>query len=200
MPKLRRTGRKINKRMFILCEGRKTEPYYFNALIDHCNFMGTPVEVSIIKTTHNTPKELVLDALSHKELEIDEVWVVFDKDGYTKHPETFEVADKYNIHIAFSSISFEIWILLHFMITKRQFTQSFEVIEFLKQKNFLNFKKNDKQTFHKVKHLTNNAINNAQKLRKYQVVKHPTLKIYQMNPITNVDILVTEILNLKKKL
>lgn len=197
MPKVRKTGREIKKRMFIICEGAKTEPYYFNALIEDNNFKGKPIEVSVLKTFYNTPKELVFDAFNHKELEIDEVWVVFDRDGYTKHKEAFAYGEEYNVNIAFSSISFEIWILLHFMFIKSPFEESNEIIEFIKRKKFLNYRKNDRNTYFKIKHLTEDAIKNAVKLRNFQFKKFPQKKFYEFNPITNVDILVKSIKNLK---
>lgn len=44
----------------------------------------------------------------------NEVWAVFDKNGHTHHEEAFLLAKKSNVNIAFSSRSFEHWILLHF--------------------------------------------------------------------------------------
>lgn len=51
----------------------------------------------------------------------DESWVIFDKDGYTKHSEAFKLARQHNIKIAFSSISIETWILSHFERNKIAF-------------------------------------------------------------------------------
>ncbi|WP_433810871.1 RloB family protein [Flavobacterium johnsoniae] len=48
----------------------------------------------------------------------DEVWAVYDKDGHASHQEAVELAqitiNNKNVNIAFNSISFEYWILLHF--------------------------------------------------------------------------------------
>ena len=56
----------------------------------------------------------------------DEVWVVFDKDGYTKHEEVFELAKNgaREVKIAFSSIAFEHWALLHFTKCSTAFPKS----------------------------------------------------------------------------
>ncbi|MFY8160175.1 MAG: RloB family protein [Candidatus Kapaibacteriota bacterium] len=198
MPKIRKFGREIKKRVFIVCEGSKTEPNYFRALIEDCNFKGRPIEIFIVNTHRNTPKELVLDANNLKELSIDEAWVVFDRDGYTKHREAFRFAEEYQVNIAFSSISFEIWILLHFMFFKSNFADSGAVIEFMKRKKLLSYRKNDKYTYQKIKHLTDTAIKNATRLRNSQFKKFPLKEFYEFNPITNVDLLVKEIRNLKK--
>lgn len=55
----------------------------------------------------------------------DEIWAVFDKDGHSAHKEAFDRSEKLvkNIktNIAFSSRSFEHWILLHFEENNRTF-------------------------------------------------------------------------------
>lgn len=58
----------------------------------------------------------------------DEVWAVYDKDGHASHQEAIELAqniinDK-KINIAFNSISFEYWILLHFENNSTAFQKS----------------------------------------------------------------------------
>lgn len=58
----------------------------------------------------------------------DEVWAVFDKNGHSHHEQAFELAkteieNKY-VNIAFSSISFEFWILLHFEENHTAFIKS----------------------------------------------------------------------------
>ncbi|MGB0931640.1 MAG: RloB family protein, partial [Chitinophagales bacterium] len=58
----------------------------------------------------------------------DEVWAVFDKDGHPKHKKAFELAEKIiegkTVNIAFSSIAFEHWVLLHFEANKTEFLKS----------------------------------------------------------------------------
>lgn len=55
----------------------------------------------------------------------DEIWAVFDKNGHLYHKEAFERANKLvnglKTNIAFSSRSFEHWILLHFEKNKHPF-------------------------------------------------------------------------------
>lgn len=197
MPKERKTGRLVRQRIFLVCEGAKTEPNYFKALINDCNFQGKPIEVIIVRTVKNTPKELVYEVAKRKELSIDLAWVVFDRDGYTKHKETFALAEELKVNIAFSSISFEIWILLHFTYFKSLFKESHEIIEFMKRRKFISYRKNDPNIYYKIKHLTEKAIKNSVRLRDFQFSKYPEKKFYEYNPITNVDILVKNILNLK---
>lgn len=45
---------------------------------------------------------------------LSEVWAVFDKDGHPSLQEAFEKAEQWGVNIAFSSLSFEQWVLLHY--------------------------------------------------------------------------------------
>lgn len=59
---------------------------------------------------------------------VDEAWAVYDKDEHPKHKEAFEEAakeiDGKTINIAFSSRSFEYYLLLHFEYLYRSFQQT----------------------------------------------------------------------------
>jgi len=77
MPKNRnqkRGKRKVKRRLFIVCEGKKTEPNYLNGFLKDCNFRGKPVEVRVVKVEKNTAKELVEKADAIREIPGDEVW------------------------------------------------------------------------------------------------------------------------------
>lgn len=58
----------------------------------------------------------------------DEAWAVFDKNGHSHHEQAFELAkteiENKCVNIAFSSISFEYWILLHFEENRTAFNKS----------------------------------------------------------------------------
>ena len=54
-----------------------------------------------------------------------EAWAIFDKDQFHDHEKAFKLASEVNgLNIAFSSISFETWILLHFERCERSFCRS----------------------------------------------------------------------------
>lgn len=59
---------------------------------------------------------------------VDEAWAVYDKDEHPKHKEAFEeaakVVDGKIVNIAFSSRSFEYYLLLHFEYLYRSFLQT----------------------------------------------------------------------------
>lgn len=135
--------RKFKKIINIFCEGakNKSENAYLKALICDYNIDGNNIKVEVVDIKKNTGIELVkaAKALAKEEKkykDIDEYWVVYDKDRYTKHPETFDEAYKNGIKITFSSICFEMWILLHFEYTTKAFNNSDEIIHYLvKEKN-----------------------------------------------------------------
>lgn len=53
-----------------------------------------------------------------------EAWAVYDLDTFTKHEEARGLAEQWGVKIAFSSISFEEWILLHFEQNTTPFVKS----------------------------------------------------------------------------
>lgn len=204
MPKKRnRPGtRKLEQRLFILCEGAKdkSESAYFKSLIRHHCFLGKKIEVRLIDTKKNTGKELVKEAKNAKELPIDKAWIVYDKDGYTKHAETFDMAKANGIKIAFSSISFEYWILLHFEYTNRPFEKSEDIIHHLKKQNYIDYRKGSRCVFTQTKEHLDTAKSNARRIREYQKKSNLSgVGIFHYNPYTNIDKLIDEIEELKEK-
>jgi len=119
----------IKKRILILCEGGKTEPSYFKSIRADKMLSNqlSGLRIHVHDTKKNTAKELVAEAIQlmkeakREQNPYDEIWVVVDRDGYTKHPESFDRARATGIKIAFSSTCFEFWFLLHFEYTTASF-------------------------------------------------------------------------------
>lgn len=200
MPKDRKSRcgkRRVKKRLFIVCEGEKTEPGYLTRYVKDCGLRGKPVEVKILPAKRHTPKELVKTAVKVKELPGDEAWAVFDKDGYTRHGEAFNIAESKNVRIAFSSISFEIWILLHYEYATRSFDNAYKVIDRLKNKKYLDYDKADESLYYTVKGKTGVAVGNAGRVREYQEKNNPGRPIYELNPYTDFYELLGAINKLK---
>jgi hypothetical protein len=210
MPKKREVKkRKPNKRILILCEGKETEPNYFQGLKSdkfHQNKLAAlRIEIYDPKQNRdkkkNTGKELIVQAKRLKqgaEAEknpYDDIWIVIDKDGYTKHPQTFDHARGNKIKIAFSSISFEFWFLLHFKFTTKSYQKADDLISYLTRYMQDYDKVDDNYSFLKDK--TQIAIENAQRVREYRKVDiERGTQIYELNPYTDVDLLVKNLLNL----
>src|ERR1017187_5367603 len=122
MRKRKLSKRLIPQRTLILCEG-KTEYIYFDGIrtekLNKNQEVGLRIAIAKPKDVKGVGKEMVEQAKSLKGTakkennEYKEIWVVFDKDNYTKHHEAFTQAKGNKINIAFSSVSFEYWFLLH---------------------------------------------------------------------------------------
>ena len=151
MPKTRpKPGtRKVENKLLIFCEGaeNKSESAYFKALIKNLKFPGEKIDLRVVDTKVNTGKELVKLAKQEREFKNDILWVVYDKDGYSQHAQTFDEAYRSGVKIAFSSISFEFWILLHFEYTTRAYEKSEDIIHDLKHDHDFNYDKSDKNVY-----------------------------------------------------
>jgi len=152
----------------------------------------------------------------------NEVWAVFDKDYHPRHQEAFVLANEEvngkKVNIAFSSISFEHWVLLHFEQNNTAFIKSECkganrksikcgsgehnddcsgkkcVSGYLKLKNYLPeySKKSQIDLYNLLKDNTGNAIINARWLRS----KMSGTEIYTLNPYCTVDFLVQHLLKI----
>ncbi len=202
MPQPRKqNNREVRERVLILCEG-ETEPIYFSGIKDEKMQTNPPAanRITIHLTNKNTGRELVKLAKDLKKASeteqnpYDAVWVVIDKDGYTKHPETFNQAKDNAFQIAFSSIAFEYWFLLHFTMTTAADSKADNLIKRLKKAGYKEYdKKGNHYTI--LKDRTDSAIANARAARK--ILDIEDTPIYTRNPYTDVDILVEYLMNLK---
>lgn len=195
--------RKVNSRILIFCEGGKTEPLYFEELIKECAFPGKLADVRVVKEGKTSGVELVNVAKKERKKEppvtnLDQIWIVIDKDGYTKHRETFLLAAKANINIAFSSAAFEFWILLHLRFTTKGFVKSEEIISEIERS--FPYTKNDRSIYTRTRDNLKTAIENAQKVRKHHTDINPHKTPYQLTPYTDVDELVLDIVRLHEQL
>lgn len=190
--------------VFIACEGSNTEPLYFeklNEIMEEEDNYPFAITVYPDKELDKNPKTdaigLVNVAIDCKE-DFDELWVVFDKDGYTKHKEAFELAKENNINVAFSSISFESWVLLHFERSNMSFAKSAYIIDekFRNNNRYLEdyAKSGDYNLYPKIQDKTKKAFKNASWLRNWLNSNNPNYSIYEVNPYTDVDSLVKKLL------
>jgi hypothetical protein len=109
----------------IVCEDGKTEPYYFRTFEKYI-----PKETIFLRAvgTGRSSKGVVEQAIVEREKltveankNVDEVWVVFDKDDAEKVPantlrfiDAFKIAQEEKMRVAYSNEVFELWLLLHF--------------------------------------------------------------------------------------
>lgn len=124
--------KKVLERVLIVSEGIKTEPIYFEKLVDFLKLVTTDIEVTGAK--HSCPKRVVEYAIELFEeakntiKEYDLVFCVIDKDSHAKYEDALVYASKYtpkNILFIINSIPcFELWLLLHYEYTNKSFSKT----------------------------------------------------------------------------
>lgn len=105
-------------RFLIVCEGKKTEPHYFEALLN--NYVSAVREVTIEGEGRATVALIdrtfeIKTELEHKNaMTFDRVWVVFDKDDFEDFNEAIRKAHRLGFQSAWTNEAFELWYFLHF--------------------------------------------------------------------------------------
>lgn len=114
-------NRPVEVRFLIVCEGEKTEPNYFEALINACKTKESIVRTAAIKGVARGTSSLVMRAIEiQRDLErrnamsFDSKWVVFDKDDFPDFGQAIQRAGQADFKSAWSNEAFELWYYLHF--------------------------------------------------------------------------------------
>lgn len=116
----RRTRVSIKPTLFIACEGTSSEYQYFESWAQSIQALDIFERVNVYPDEkEDKPKTTPYELYERAKNEIDSgaanfAWIVFDKDNHPKLPETFADAAGADIKIAFSSRSFEEWVVMHF--------------------------------------------------------------------------------------
>ena len=202
--------------ILIICEGEKTEPYYFES------FPISNINVKTIGTGRNT--ESLVDEAIRKWIEFsqenefyEKLWCVFDRDSFiqSSYDGAFKkatdeekrlnrryrkkVGREIKISIAYTNEAFELWYLLHNDYIDSPLSRS-QYEKMLSQRMGKKYKKNDPaiyQFFEELSKSTNMhkgqnfAIRNAQRLRD----TNTNGLRRNINPSTKVDLLVSELNN-----
>lgn len=112
--------------VLIVCEDETTERLYFETAFP--NLPENTVYVLPVGTGRD-PLGVAKQALLERDAlrliakrEVDEIWLVFDKDDADKEPsktarfeQALQLATSENMQLAFSNEVFELWLLLHFV-------------------------------------------------------------------------------------
>jgi len=113
--------------LFIACEGSSSEYQYFESWAQTNEVLDFFGRVDVYPDENEdkpktTPYQLYERAKTALEDgSADYAWIVFDRDNHPRLPETFADSAVSNIKIAFSSRSFEEWVLMHFQKTSTVF-------------------------------------------------------------------------------
>lgn len=120
-PKTERASPTLEARrtLWVFCEGKKTEPGWLEHL--HRRFYGLNLRievesaVGVPQTIFQRAKAKVTDIRrSPRRVEhMDEVWAVFDRDGFLRIPDVWQGLRDNGIGLVFSNPCFEIWPVLH---------------------------------------------------------------------------------------
>jgi hypothetical protein len=110
-PSLKRHRAKLIEKpsILIVCEGKNTEPSYFN------RFRITSAKVKSVGASNNTVS-LINRALElSQQGKYEQVWCVFDKDDFTDDDfnHAIQIAQANSLGIAYSNQAFEYWFILH---------------------------------------------------------------------------------------
>lgn len=194
----RKAFRQPYERILIVCEGEKTEPFYFKGL---CNSLSLhTANIEITGDCGSSPQSIfekaqeVFKKAEKEQNPFDRVYCVFDKDGHHGYDETIRKINSKKPKDTFFAITsvpcFEYWLLLHFQRTTRPFNTATEVISELRQ--FIpNYEKGDSDIFGNIQKLIHSALHNA------KFANEEACRNYTDNPSTSVVTLVDKLLNLK---
>ena len=106
------------KRYYLLCEGKNTEPEYFQNLVDH--FQAANIAIFIVPAA-GAPQTIAgkADGIRNNRNkktsfeEGDEIWAIFDRDTHEHYEASRAVCGQKGINVAYSDPCFELWLILH---------------------------------------------------------------------------------------
>lgn len=194
-------SKKLRSFILIVCEGTKTEPNYFESFKAKLP-KGTVDKIVIRGTGRNTTslldraKEYDLHRKRSRLPDYDKVWIVFDRDSFTKREvnQTCQGIIDNGYYSAFSNEAFELWYILHFQYLDSQSTRKDYLAilgKIFKKLGLSKYKKNSTDIYNILETHGNqkSAIENAKKLRQVFKSESPA----DQKPSTKVDLLVKEL-------
>ena len=211
---------KLPKRRYtlIVCEGTKTEPAYFQSIIQL--LPREMVEKIEVKPGGGTPDYLLKQAQAYIACRNQQrlpsfyfVWLVFDRDDFKHFTETINQVAELNKHreanqlsfpkhwdCAWSNEAFELWYILHFQeqlggsLSRKDYQDILEkAIQTYTGDRDYRYQKNDPDMFKRLYPLTSAAIERAERGFQKQCQLHGS-DWALMNPATRVFKLVRDLL------
>jgi hypothetical protein len=178
-------------RVLIVCEGKKTEPGYFELFTIH----PTVREVKVIGTGMNTAS-LVKKTEEFEENDgpFDEIWCVFDRDSFNAGDYDNAIAkirskSKYNV--AYSNEAFELWFVLHFEFLNARIGRA-QYIEKLSDRLGVKYEKNNPSLYRHIQEIGNEE--QAMKWAERLLSEHmETSSLAEQCPSTTVHHLVKKL-------
>jgi len=214
MSRQRRTTPDIRRRyayrlpqesILIVCEGKKTEPFYFDGLRRLLDLRRVELK---IKGGITDPISIVGQALQQRKKRTkraltvpivtcyDAVWCVFDVEIPPRAhlARALAKAKKHGLKVALSNPCFEFWYLLHYKKTTALMQQPHHVLEALRT-CYPGYTKNDPAVISRLFPLTEDAIQNAKLVLKEKGCGED---LTDCNPSTHVHRLVEHLFQISK--
>ncbi|WP_445945472.1 RloB family protein [Shewanella sp.] len=198
----REAKREQYKKILIVCEGEKTELYYFQDLINH--YKLNTANIQVVDNKETCPLKLFEFAQDFEKKErkshspFDTIYCVFDRDTHTNYGKAIEKIKLLPKYEAVTSIPcFEYWLLLHFKQSSKPYNKKGkksvgdQVLSDLLQV-YNSYRKGNKQVFSDLYPKLANAIKHA------EVNRNLAKKSGTDNPSTEVDLMVVALQNIKK--
>lgn len=194
--------------VLVVCEGKKTEPRYFEGL--RKAYRLSSANVTVVPSDEaggNDPLSLVQYAirkLSQASADLDHVYCVFDRDGHANYDEAcrlareseFGIANR--LHVIPSWPCFELWVLLHYEYTTTPFNAAggksacTRVIDRIRT-HCATYQKGFDGIFEELFPRTDTALRNSQTLKTHNQTTG------SINPATAVHLLVSRLRNLRPR-
>jgi RloB-like protein len=186
----RSATRSRKSRVLICCEGKVTEPEYFQGLVR--SLRAVPVEVTRcdVKGLGCDPSKVVLEAEVRLRRDrrkngadaYDQVWCVVDHDSHPSLAAAVEHARKAGINLVRSVPCFDYWLLLHYADHRKESTPAQVVREL--RKHIKRYNKHVPETFPFDRHADAEARAIA------SAPDHVACNLVGPNPSTNVWLVV----------
>jgi hypothetical protein len=187
--------------VLIVCEGKKTEPYYLEGL--KRDYRLSNMNVHVTPANGTDPVSIVNFAIERLD-EFERAFCVFDILGNNNYQAALlklassAAGQSGKLKAITSSPCFELWLLLHFLYTTKAYTAvgkksaGARILADLKT-HYPNYQKNSVTTFTELAPLLSKAIKHARQLTKFNN-EHRTI-----HPSTNVHSLIHYLKALKSK-
>lgn len=190
----------VNERILILCEGITEYMYAKSLQRDLPRVLQRSISVEIIFQSQNDPRSLALNArkkvkMAHRDRNpYDAVWLFFDNDNSPNLAEAFRIINKEGFRVAYTSICFEHWFILHFESCGRPFNSGQEALKYL-QKLWPGYHKTRSNPYIELKDKLDHAVKRAELL-----VRNPAehREIFEINPYFSVQELIDFFKKLKE--
>jgi hypothetical protein len=183
--------------IYIVCEGSKSEPRYFEGFRSR----NSLIDIRTVSSQHKDAYSLVKNAKSnmgHGEYYSDrgdQIWCVFDRDSNNNENlnRAVQLAERWGYHIAFSNPCFEYWYLLHFTEHRGYLADCDAVVHALESGYIPNYKKSGGY-FDMLRPSLTDAISRADKVLSALTQDEIPQISTNSNPSTSAVTLVKELL------